>query len=265
MPKLPFLKFFVKDWLGDTALRSVSVSARGLWIDMLCFMHTSARRGYLQQPSGEPMNAGHITRMTGVDTVLVSQLLRELENSGAMGRTDTGVFYSRRLVRDEQKRRKCTLAGRLGGNPTLKGDAKPQVKPPVEYGLLETSKQPTAATAKERQRQCLDLYQQYPKHVGKDKALQAIEKTLALKTYDELLAVVKAYAAAVSGWPAHDRQFIPHPATWFNQGRYDDDRSTWQRYEPGKKAPTRPVVSEAERDRQSQLLQARLSGFEVPI
>jgi hypothetical protein len=26
-----------------------------------------------------------------------------------------------------------------------------------------------------------------------------------------------------------DRAFIPHPATWFNQGRYDDNPALWSR------------------------------------
>ena len=44
-----------------------------------------------------------------------------------------------------------------------------------------------------------------------------------------LLDRVTAYAAAVATWPEADRQFIPHPATWFNRGSYDDDPATWQR------------------------------------
>ncbi len=33
----------------------------------------------------------------------------------------------------------------------------------------------------------------------------------------------------VSRWPAEDRKFVPHPATWFNQERYLDDPKEWQR------------------------------------
>ena len=70
------------------------------------------------------------------------------------------------------------------------------------------------------------IYQAYPKHVGKKAALKAIEKALEHIGYSELLAAVTEYDAAVAG---SDSQFIPHPATWFNHRRWEDDRSEWKR------------------------------------
>jgi hypothetical protein len=65
MDKLPFFKFYPGDWMKDPALRSVSIAARGLWIDMLCLMHESDRRGYLQHATGKPVTAEQLARMTG--------------------------------------------------------------------------------------------------------------------------------------------------------------------------------------------------------
>ncbi len=75
------------------------------------------------------------------------------------------------------------------------------------------------------------VYDAYPRKVGKAAALKAIDRAIksGAITADTLLAKVKAYAAAVATWPEADRQFIPHPATWVNAGRYDDDPTTWQR------------------------------------
>jgi hypothetical protein len=69
------------------------------------------------------------------------------------------------------------------------------------------------------------VYQAYPRHVGKRVAHKAIEKALKHIGYSELLAAVTEYAAAVSG---SDKKFIPHPATWFNNHRWEDDRSEWK-------------------------------------
>lgn len=76
------------------------------------------------------------------------------------------------------------------------------------------------------------IYAIYPKKVGKTAALKAIEKILKAGTLTELelQASVRAYAAAVSKWPEQDKTFVPHPATWFNQGRYADDPATWIRH-----------------------------------
>jgi hypothetical protein len=71
--------------------------------------------------------------------------------------------------------------------------------------------------------------------VGKQAALKAIAKVPSkwrdggFKMRAYLLERTQAYAAAVAKWPAADKQFIPHPATWFNRGSYDDDPKEWQR------------------------------------
>lgn len=123
--KLPSLQFYPGDWLKDPAVRSVSLSARGLWVDMLCLMHESVRRGFLQHATGKPITREQLARMTGCSTEEVSHLLQELEDSGVFSRTEHGIIYNRRMVRDEQKRSLCSEAGkRGGGNPTFKGQSK---------------------------------------------------------------------------------------------------------------------------------------------
>ena len=75
------------------------------------------------------------------------------------------------------------------------------------------------------------IYAIYPKKVGKTAALKAIVKVLKSGSITELelQAAVRSYAAAVAKWPEQDKTFVPHPATWFNQGRYADDPATWIR------------------------------------
>ena len=116
--------FYTGDWLKDPALRACSLSARGLWIDLLCLMHESDRRGYLQHATGKPVSLEQAARMTGGSTDEVSRLLQELEDSGVFSRLKDGTIYSRRMVADEHKRAACRDAGRRGGNPTLKGHPK---------------------------------------------------------------------------------------------------------------------------------------------
>jgi len=78
------------------------------------------------------------------------------------------------------------------------------------------------------------IYQAYPLKVGKPAALKAITKAIKRGTEpDKLLRLTKAYAAARDG----NKDFCPHPATWFNQERYNDDPATWN---PVIAGPTRP-------------------------
>ena len=139
MAKLPGFMFYPGDWLKDPALRSCSLGSRGLWIDMLCLMHESSRRGFLQHPNGSPVTAEQIARMVGCSPGEASGWLNELDNAGVFSRTADGVVFSRRIDRDERKRTLCAEAGRRGGgNPTFigvpKGQSKgtPKVPPKVD-------------------------------------------------------------------------------------------------------------------------------------
>jgi len=73
------------------------------------------------------------------------------------------------------------------------------------------------------------IYSEYPRKVGKSAALKAITAVLKSKDADFLIERTKAFSAATATWPAADHQFIPHPSTWFNQGRFDDDPTEWTR------------------------------------
>lgn len=77
----------------------------------------------------------------------------------------------------------------------------------------------------------MDVYNAYPRKVGKAAALKAIEKAsrLADVSYEHLLERARAYRDATATWPKEDRQYIPHPATWFTRASYDDDPAEWQR------------------------------------
>jgi hypothetical protein len=75
------------------------------------------------------------------------------------------------------------------------------------------------------------IYTAYPRRVGRGAAMKAIQKAMKTVTGLELLEAVTAYAKAVATWKVDDRAFVPHPATWFNQERYADDRATWTRLE----------------------------------
>lgn len=70
-----------------------------------------------------------------------------------------------------------------------------------------------------------EIYRAYPKHVAKEAALKAIVKALKSIGFDDLLQAVKDFSQAVAG---SDKDLLPHPATWFNGGCWQDDRTTWK-------------------------------------
>lgn len=70
----------------------------------------------------------------------------------------------------------------------------------------------------------VEIYNAYPRRVGKTAALKAIEKAIrAIRPLHDatwLLERTRAYAQQRQG---EDEKFTPYPATWFNEGRYEDE------------------------------------------
>jgi len=127
--KRPAFQFYPGDWLKDAALRSCSLEARGLWMDMISHMHQAEPYGHLVL-NGKPVEEATLARMVGSTPSKVRRLIEELERSGTCSRRDDGALYSRRMVKDEQLRNERAEFGRLGGNPKLlKGKVNPPDKP----------------------------------------------------------------------------------------------------------------------------------------
>ncbi len=114
--------------------------------------------------------------------------------------------------------------------------------------IVELACEVHAKASKERKRAGIlpdaeQVYALYPKKVGKEDALRAI--SLALKKHDlpYLLDKTNQFRECVESWPSAYRYFqdggdrCPHPATWFNAGRYADDPREWKRHGARNAAP----------------------------
>lgn len=74
----------------------------------------------------------------------------------------------------------------------------------------------------------------YPRRISKTAARKAWDKAVQKTSPDKLIDAAVAYAE----WPGRDQKFTKHPATWLNQGCWDDElpepapavteRGTWQ-------------------------------------
>lgn len=116
--KRPAFQFYPSDWLRDTALRSCSTGARGLWIDMICFMHEGNPYGHLKV-GDKVIHAENLARMVGESLETLETWLHELSEASVFEISSEGVIYSKRMVRDENLRQIRAAGGIKGGNPAL--------------------------------------------------------------------------------------------------------------------------------------------------
>jgi hypothetical protein len=119
MAKRPSFQFYPADWIKDPALRRCTKAEKGVWIDMLCLMHECEDYGVLASadvPWSDHEIAGAIGGDISENLACISELLRK----GVATRNHLGAIFSKRMARDENKRNLCSIAGKKGGNPTLK-------------------------------------------------------------------------------------------------------------------------------------------------
>lgn len=102
MGKLPAILLYPGDWQRDD-VAGCSLAAQGLWLRMMFIGHDSERYGYLEV-NGSPIPPGSIARRCGCTLAQYEALLSELERAGVPSRTPEGVIFSRRMVRDADKR-----------------------------------------------------------------------------------------------------------------------------------------------------------------
>lgn len=139
--KRPSIQFYPADWLRHTGLRTCSAAARGLWMDILCFMHEGSPYGYLKV-NQKVILPSNLARMCGLTLEETESYLAELLEGGVFKTDAEGAIFSSRMIRDEEIRNKRAMGGHLGGNPTLK------VKPKVEERLSSKVKQkPTPSSS----------------------------------------------------------------------------------------------------------------------
>jgi hypothetical protein len=123
----PWMKFYPADWRSDPALRSCTIGARGLWIEMMAIMHEAEPYGSLLV-KGKRVDKKQLAALAGVPERECTVLLLELEGMGVFERDIDGMIYSRRMRRDHAKAIKDKANGKGGGNPRLKNGVNPPDK-----------------------------------------------------------------------------------------------------------------------------------------
>ncbi len=150
--KRPSFQFYPSDWLRDTGLRTCSVGARGLWMDMICFMHEGNPYGTLKV-GNKVILPPNLAVMVGATLLDVEGWLEELESAGVFDRGAEGEIVSRRMIRDEYLRNIRAEGGKKGGNPALKVNPEvgSKINPEVKQKPTPSSSSPSSVSSSSSQ------------------------------------------------------------------------------------------------------------------
>ena len=243
--KLPAVMFYTGDWLKEPTLRATSLAARGLWIDMLCFMHESPRRGYLMLTREVPMQACHLARAAGTDLDTCEILLGELERNGVLSIVDledlddhSSAFASRRMIRDETTRQKLSEAGKRGGRPK-ESQRKASGKPtPKGQGGSSSSPSVSSSTSEEE----IDVpdavieavYTRIPWRARRRPA----HTKVAIRDHVRTLTATHTNVEKAAAWlsdrvgdyyasPEGRSEYFRNPMAWLEAEAYDEPDEAW--------------------------------------
>lgn len=129
-------------------------------------------------------------------------------------------MLNREIQREQIRLRVQRHRDKQSCNNSSVTSALPSVTP---ASASESGSASSKGEARGKQEAAEEIYQAYPKKVGKPFALKSILRAMATRDPAFLLERTKAFAAARGA----DLNFVPHPSTWFNQERFNDDPSTW--------------------------------------
>jgi len=96
-------------WIGDLAIRRLSLAARGLFVDLSALADQGNPSGFLTIPQARILTLLEITKEE------YAARLEELEAAGVFLRDLSGTLFSPELRRRENNR----ANGRRGGNPNI--------------------------------------------------------------------------------------------------------------------------------------------------
>ncbi len=252
--KAPAFQFYVRDWLSDPQLRQCSPATKGIWIDCLCYMWESPERGRLK------VTKESLARMTGStpdeivnffqSVIFASFCDAEMTNAdGEMTLTNRRMYrdqknkdsHKLRQARYVDRRKndaKMTPPSSSSSSSIVFSNEKTTPLPPkggvcveqVNFELLpqdgDQGEEPPAGKKKYTYPPDFETFwEAYPRRVGKkaaEMAWKARKKEGALPPLPDVLRALEAQKNA-PGWQRDGGQYIPNPATWLNQGRWDDE------------------------------------------
>ena len=121
------------------------------------------------------------------------------------------------------ERNNCNAASVTTALPEKRREEKrrlPPISPPEGDGLIQS---PTPGELEA-------IYNLYPRKEGKPTALRAIEKKCKKFGFEYVLEKTRQFASTCD----KPNQFIPMPATFYNQERFNDAPETWKHHEDTK-------------------------------
>lgn len=223
---------------------------------MLCFMWRSPVRGMLLLPTGSKPSLDDIAKLLACTTAELEAACDELEHYGVLSRSEDGSFVCRRMHRYyllehtrserakhaadvlwQSKKAARSMPEHAPSSPTptptptptpistsVEGvDSTGTVDPSRPSSVKKTRIRTTKRGEINYPADFLAFYEKYPLHFNKREAYKAWEQVNAAEHLDDIIAALD-WQPKLPGWLEDNGKFIPHPANWLKDHRWQDEK-----------------------------------------
>lgn len=224
MAKVPAFQFYPADWMRDTQLQMASAASRGIWANLLCAMWFSPKRGCVTGSKEELKKLGNCSQ----EEFEVFLCENSRHNFASVTEANKNITVeNRRMVREEKIRKSSRLRQsrfrkRLknrnvtSSSPSTPSTASTAVTPSSPKPSEERPPNPPLVGFEQ-------FWDRYPRKVAKKAALKAWDKLAPTNGLQEQILTALMLQASSEAWTRDSGQFIPHPATWLNGRRWEDE------------------------------------------
>ena len=216
---MKWFKFYGQDFLTDPKILQLSVTDRMCWVILLCYasvndngMITFLSEYQLMVSAGiDPMSEewdrtkGVLNRFISLEMIRIDNGLITILNWEK--RQETSLTPYERVKR-HRARHKEDNADNENDNDRIRIDKN-------RIDKIRIKKDNDVSFDK--------FWKEYPRHVAKEKARSSFEKINPDAELLKKILLAIENQKKTDQWKKDKGQFIPHPATWLNQKRWEDE------------------------------------------
>lgn len=250
----PYIPLYVMDFVTDEKLANCSAESTGVYIRLMCILHKMQEYGVIELKAKEKQSesnihnfASKLVRQMPYDVACIERSLVELIEEGVIT-LEGDRLYQKRMVKDGELSLKRAVAGAKGGKSAKvsssdagedkqtpkqkssktqsKNQANSENENEVEIEseiISEDDNESSSQKVNPIEERFKVFWKAYPRKSGKGSAEKAWAKIApSQKLFDEIMAALDV-AKRCEQWLKDNGQFIPYPATWLNQKRWEDD------------------------------------------
>lgn len=221
---MEWFKFYHNKWLTDPAILSLKPHDRLIFVTLLCLAsQTDERDGVVRYVSNEALRSVTLVRYADKNDV---------DSDGVEALQKVGLVE---LI-DAQTLRICNFEKRQ--NTALTNAERQKLYRQRNKSVTERNERYNDSNAREEKiredkninihtnepsysKSFLKFWEAYPKKVGKGAAYRAFKRA-KLPPIEELLAILSQHTTTEQ-WTAENGKYVPNPATWLNQNRWEDE------------------------------------------